>query len=333
MPPFVGEAIQKLESTDEDVRRKTLETLASSDHPAALEALAINAIQHHLPDVRRNAGFLLAEKTNYQDTRALDGLIAAFDRKAFGSSESAAQIIKQYGQAGISTFIKLLDHPYGSYSSTRVIGVRSLGEMNAREVVPKLAEMLLNDVNDGVIQTILQVLHKLGDDSIVPSLKQRLAQVGNNQAVLFLIASLLVQFKDHSTVIPILIDLLKDSSYRDESSNLLLGIGHIAAPQITAAIESPYSSVRQRSIEVLMRMGYEGAIPMIIARIDDEDVLVRRAAIRALGHFKVTTLEDRLISLLSDNDVQIAAKSALWMLGTDRANAALAAFDSAFPGY
>lgn len=76
IPPFVQRAVDALDSYEIDDRMAALKRLTYSNHPAAVEALA-NAVVHHLKDVRVNAGFKLAEVSQYKDARAVKGLIEA----------------------------------------------------------------------------------------------------------------------------------------------------------------------------------------------------------------------------------------------------------------
>jgi HEAT repeat protein len=150
IPPAVKKAVEDLDSTDDAIVRGGINRLRTLKHIAsAIEALA-TATRHPTPLVRIEAGFALADVSEFKDVRALAGLEAAIESGDMPTVQRAMERM-QYMKTpkAIPYFEKvLLDSSYNDRSS-KLISVRSLAALGSPNLIPVLRTVLSGD--DGVV--------------------------------------------------------------------------------------------------------------------------------------------------------------------------------------
>jgi HEAT repeat protein len=100
-----------------------------------------------------------------------------------------------------------------------------------------------------------------------------------------------------------------------------------AAAPLIARLDDTDQNVRRAAAQALGQVGSEPAVAPLIARLGDEDRDVRRAAAEALGRIGGEVAMTRFIALLDDEDqgVRRAAVEALGQIGSEVAVARLTA--------
>lgn len=141
--------------------------------------------------------------------------------------------------------------------------------------------------------------------------------------------------EDLSIVAPMLIDAMADEAVvreativafrglyrRYQNHERIAEIGPKQVEILIAGIESDEPEMRRRSIWIVRAIGpsAEGAMPAVIAALDDEDVNVRSAAIRALYRFPdhARQVVPTLLNLLNDTRTARRARIVLNEIGVD----------------
>jgi HEAT repeat protein len=311
IPRFVQNALQDVENTNEHVRRHAIDNLAQSKDGAALEAIA-GLVNHHLPDVCVCAAFTLAEKTNYQDKRAIPGLLEGL-RLRDDERVKAARELKKYGEAAIEGLLEALHDPF---SENRYIAAKTLGELKEKSAIPALLS-LLDDQHTKVVHAALDALDSIGDTSIILALKDRLPK--SDEHIQLRIAAILVRFGDYSVQTVLLQLLSREINYIGRpAANLLLRIPVDIQGVIETLENSPSMFGRSLAAEILGELKSPVSVPHLINALADEEAYVRGQAAIALGQMKVVEAVSRIAPLLEDPDFNAhhGAELALEMIGT-----------------
>ncbi len=267
-PIAVKRAVAALDSFREDERLHALKSLAQTDHPSAIEALAA-AIQHPIRDVRVHAGLHLSTITNCQDKRAVPGLLV-------GLRNADWEVRMQTAEA--------------------------LGKIGDASAVPGLIQVLQDDDYD-IRRTAIEALEQIGDASAVPGLIQALQD--DDYDIRRTAVKALEQIGDASAV-PGLVQALQDNHYdvRASAANALGKIGDASAmPGLAQALQrkGDYFSVRNAAIKASGQIGDVSAVPGLVQALQDDNHDVRASAANALaqiGEVGIPELENQLF----DND-------------------------------
>ncbi|UCD55246.1 MAG: HEAT repeat domain-containing protein, partial [Candidatus Omnitrophota bacterium] len=107
---------------------------------------------------------------------------------------------------------------------------------------------------------------------------------------------------------------------RDEAIKAIVKIGKPAVPALITALKDGNSSVQQRAVEALGKIGDSRAVPHLITALKDEHCLVRERAAEALGKIGDSRVVPDLIIVLKDEDefVREKAAEALGKIGDTR---------------
>jgi HEAT repeat protein len=155
----------------------------------------------------------------------------------------------------------------------------------------------------------------IGPDAL-PAL---LAAATNSQTpwrdrLLMPIAYIAKQNAESASVVPTLLDLLKDQDARvaEETAAALAYIGaqpHLAVPALIKAAQERRATVRCAALSALADFGSHArpAIPLLIRCLDDDHVDVQMSALRTLGFLR---LEPKLVVPALMTCVQDSAKEA-----------------------
>jgi HEAT repeat protein len=323
-PRFVQNALDNVESPSEHIRRDAIDQLAKSDHPAAIEAIAQLIHQHHLPDVRINAAFAFAEKSQYQDERAIEGLLEALQDSSDDKRKRASRILTNYGELSIPGLIVSLGN---QFSETRYVAARTLGEIKAKTALTDLL-LLIKDEHDKVVHAALDAIEQIGSASIAKTLVANLNHQNDN--VQIHICKVLFSLGEGHTAKSTLLKLMKCGEINyvaRPAAELLILLGQEVIPNVIDALEDQSTSTLGRSvaIELLAELKAENAIPHLIKALKDKAGYVRGRAAYALGNMRVSEAVNDIELLLYDADSN-ARSDALWALeiiGTSEAKEAI----------
>lgn len=311
---FVLQAVGRLEDLNENERKRAIQNLVESDDPAAFKAL-VNALTHHLSDVRINAAIKLMEIIEPPDERALPGLLEALADTKDQTRKVAQREIRKFGAQAIEGLIGVLDN---NFSEGRYCAATMLGELKAKSAVPRLVR-LLDDTDWKVVVAALDALEAIGDPSAIAPLSARLDDP--NEHLQERVAKVLVSLGDDSPV-PYLLIMLRntDGAKSNQAAELLTKIGgdKVIAGTVEA-LEGKSPDVRELAAKILgVLKSYQG-VKQLVQVLDDSEIRVRRASIVALGNIRDASVVRQLLPLLDDEDDGVRRDTiiALGGLGSD----------------
>lgn len=178
VPPTIGKAVEALSDHNPQVRANAVETLRDFDHPSAIEALA-EAITSYSTDVSRNAALALAEKTNFQDGRALLGLELAISHPST-KIKSVASLQRMDNQQSVDILGMALEKSPRD-PELRMQVINAFARMKHRGVVAELRKLLVDDGAKDL--TIFETLEKWKDPQALPELIEFTSKQNHNSII------------------------------------------------------------------------------------------------------------------------------------------------------
>jgi HEAT repeat protein len=308
IPPYVERAVDMLDSYEPHERETAINRLTQSNHPSAIEALAL-AVNHHIEDVRFKSALKLAEVSNYRDIRALPGLLEAMTDNTLYAQVSIA--LQNYGTHAVSGVIQLLDHPW---SEVRRRAAKTLGKLQDIQAVPKLLNILRNDPE--VRPQALETLHEIGDPTAISGFIDVLQDesVGIRSR-----AAIVLGVYKNEIAIPSLLGSLRDSDeqVRLNAAHSLVQIGLASLPGLMAALHDKSVDVMTTSAKALGIMEAKEAVEELVKLTKHKNGDLRLVVIRSLGQIGEPLAVPNLIELMDDTNYHIR-EIAAWALGQIR---------------
>jgi HEAT repeat protein len=309
---------------DERVRQSILISLAG--------ILKREILQDHLNAAARalltlsNRGYLeqmIHSPDSLASQDVCDHLIAALGAEDEIPRKEAWILLKLFGQAVLESILFALEREENPDMRKRLMAiVRSMGKEVTGEIVSRLA-----DTRWYVVQTALNVLGEIVNDSISPSLLTSSAYHDDIRVRREAIRTL-GKLKARGAI-TILCELLGD---KDEEIRVLVlkTLGEVgdkaAVPRILPFVQrkrlkgQKTDTVRQAAIEALGKIGDPQAIPALLDLLKSkgffrrEDESIRRSVVEALSAFRDPELEEALQSVAekdTDAVVREAARRAI----------------------
>jgi HEAT repeat protein len=245
---------------------------------------------------------------NYKDL--VEQFAKQLEDKELDSRKAAAQALGQMqAKEQVPKLVQLLkdSDPY-----VRKAAAQALGQMQAKAHAPKLLK-LLKDSKSDVRYAAAQALGQMQAKAQVPKLVELLKD--SDPTVRYAAADALgqMQAKEHT---PKLVELLKDSdSYVRSAAAEALGQmqAKAHAPKLVELLKDSDWNVRYAAADALGQMQAKEQVPKLVELLKDSDWNVRYAAAYALGQMQAKEHAPKLVELLKDPDpsVRYAAADAL----------------------
>lgn len=288
---FISQVRRDLESSNPETRRMAVQSLARSTYPRAREVLE-DATRHHMPDVKIEASFQLAHLANFEDGRAVPGLIEGLKDKEsrlsaiqflglIGDRRAVDPLLQVLGGIGSGkaahTFYKLEERERAAFALGRIgdpraidglmnalrmdnakvglTAVNALKDINNVSIVPKLAAFLLNEAE------YHRILSSGGDTPQYPGLVNQLYHA-----------------------------VIRTLEHLDTSQNWEL-----------VGLRSVHPDLRQKMAEALGQSGDVSAVKALSEKLLDEDekLNVREACAKALGQIGDPSAVQVLLQVLN----------------------------------
>jgi HEAT repeat protein len=128
-----------------------------------------------------------------------------------------------------------------------------------------------------------------------------------------------------------IIELLHDAEnagLRNSAIEILVSLGSLAVPALTAEITCPDPEVRKFAIDILGEIGGPGCAQGVLSALTDEEINVRYAAVETLGKLALESAAQPLLDLMDDADtgLRFTILEALSAIGKDVSIARLSRF-------
>lgn len=186
----------------------------------------------------------------------------------------------------------------------------------------------LGDPSWRVRRAAVQGLATGGDERAVDALVAAVRERHRDPAVLNAAISAIA--RTEQDVVPRLVSLLEtESADADVRTYVALALGLLedrrAVDALVRALADPDANVRYHAIEALGRIGARETATVLAAIAESRDFSVAFAALDALALIGEPSVAPRIVPLLDDPLLQVAAAEALGRLGAEDATAPLAA--------
>ncbi|OPZ85990.1 MAG: putative lyase [bacterium ADurb.Bin429] len=291
------------------VREAVWTALGRMGAPAVEPLLASTA--HESPEMRQSVcqalGFV-------RDARAVDALLARLaDENILVRQAACVGLARQGDPQAVPALLEQLRHPR---TAVRIAACRALGTLRDPRAkgallallgdddaqVRQAASMALEGVGEGALgRTVLQALQ--GDPMALEALAERART-------------------DAGWLIPLLASHLDDANARVRlAACATLGcIGPACLDAVIALLGRPEAEVRRMVLQVLREVNHPGAVPLLVAKLDDADWRIRQSALAALTALGPLAAEPLLRYLdAPEVSARLAACQILGMLRDARA--------------
>lgn len=313
--------LRQLESHDVTVRSDAAHALGKLGDEAAVDALA-RALQDPDEYVRKSAVMALRRISGPAAGEALRTALADRSEQVVLQAVNGLRDIRDKG--AVEPLIRVLARRERSLQLASTEALVRIG--------PDAVGTLLMAFEDKVLRRkigtqIMKILVEIGPRAI-DALLTALAQ--DSQVIQVTAISVLGRVGDHRIVRPLVDLFLKDPRMQEavvatlarlEERSVLDGgeAGHIdreiqppklvmeaftgrprteVVGQLRAALENPMPKVRRFGLRILFALFGDGASDQLIASLDDEDVEVKRLAIRVLGKLRDKRVIEPLVALV-----------------------------------
>jgi len=313
--------LRQLESHDVTVRSDAAHALGKLGDEAAVDALA-RALQDPDEYVRKSAVMALRRISGQAAGEALRTALADRSEQVVLQSVNGLRDIRDKG--AVEPLIRVLARRERSLQLASTEALVRIG--------PDAVGTLLMAFEDKVLRRkigtqIMKILVEIGPraiDGLLAALTQ------DSQVIQVTAISVLGRVGDHRIVRPLVDLFLKDLRMQEavvatlarlEERGVLDGgeAGHVdreiqppklvmeaftgrpraeVVGQLRAALENPMPKVRRFGLRILFALFGDGASDQLIASLDDEDVEVKRLAIRVLGKLRDKRVIEPLVALV-----------------------------------
>jgi len=313
--------LRQLESHDVTVRSDAAHALGKLGDEAAVDALA-RALQDPDEYVRKSAVMALRRISGQAAGEALRTALADRSEQVVLQAVNGLRDIRDKG--AVEPLIRVLARRERSLQLASTEALVRIG--------PDAVGTLLMAFEDKVLRRkigtqIMRILVEIGPraiDALLAALTQ------DSQVIQVTAISVLGRVGDHRIVRPLVDLFLKDPRMQEAVVATLARLeergvldtgeaGHvdreIQAPklvmeaftgrpraevvgQLRAALENPMPKVRRFGLRILFALFGDGASDQLIASLDDEDVEVKRLAIRVLGKLRDKRVIEPLVALV-----------------------------------
>jgi len=323
----VAPLLPLLGTDDPDVRKFAVDVLGD-----IRDAVAVPALLEKLKDGDENVRVAAAEALGkIRDRRAVDALIACLSASDQSWLDyAAAEALGEIGDArALGPLMAALDR-----SSLREPVLESLGKIGNASTLPPLISGLadpLRIVREVSVVALAAVYRKSASadrerivaavrsgiqDRVLPLLDELIDTSGGE---LQKAAAAVLGWAGRPSAVPKLLSLLRSEDMEEPVAQALRSAGTVAVPQLIDRLRDDNVLVRRTAAMVLGELGRREAEDALIAMLDDENGHVRGAAADSLGRFASRKAAAPLLRLLEDEyeNVQESAIRALGAIGDE----------------
>lgn len=298
----VAALIEALVDPDEYVRKSAVTALRRIGGPPAMEGLRV-ALQDRSEQVVLQAVNGLRDA---RDKEAVEPLIRVLARRERSLQLAATDALVRIGSDAVVPLMEA----FKDRGMRRRIGNqiwKILVDMGTKSIDPLLG--LLLDENQYVRLTAISVLGRIGDRRVVPALVHLfLDDARMQEAVVTTLARLeerrvIEPPATHSADREILLprDVVESFVGRPRDDVL---------KSLTEAVENPSPKVRRFALKAMYGLLGDGSLDALVAALADEDIDVKRLAIRIMGKMRNKRVVDPLIQLILHDGEQV--EEAAW---------------------
>jgi HEAT repeat protein len=327
-PKFIQNILEKFDdSSDAHERKQILNQLVENEHPDVNEFLAELSSGYIWRDIPSLAARRLAERTQYEDTRAIQGLIHGLlngiDR------ENCTKYLMGYGSSAVEQILPVLDSD-NRQAKRHIIEI--LGELRIKTAISLIIKLAKEE--DCLRESAIMALGKMESEEAVPLLLDFMDRYlsGEDTSVrLSLVIETLGLLKNNQAVKP-LINILNDmglTSFWNNAGQALIRINDIEFDDIKILFEhdddmvkangaklmsyvpnwdtldylekcltSNNDDMKFESAKVLGEIGSEKSIALLLEHLDDKDI--NELVLYYIGDYKPRQAVDKLHEILTN---------------------------------
>jgi len=332
---LVQRALENLRSPDAAVRSDaalSLGKLEAEDAPQELVGRAIEALSRILDDpdeyVRKSAVHALG-RLRHRDARALEGIrFALGDRSEQVVQEAIAQILQSPDPGAVDGLIRVLGRRERTLQTAAVEALKKIGppavrplletvrdrtarrrvqnlalriilEMRGRAIEPLLTA--LTEENFHVRESAVALLCRLGDERVIEPLIRLFVTDPRLQEA---IVSHLPRLEERGVIEP-----ASGDREAQLAPQVAMAFRRLASPEteqsLVAALAHPNPKVRKFAMRALFEVAGPRAKEHLLRLLEDEDVDVRRIAIKLLGKLHDKSVIEPLLAVLTKGAGQL----------------------------
>jgi HEAT repeat protein len=286
----VAALARALQDPDEYVRKSAVMALRRIAGPAAAEAL-----RAALAD--RSEQVVLQATNGLRDMRdkgAVEALIRVLGRRERSLQLAATEALVRIGPDAVGQLVLTFEDK----NLRRKIGAQVMKILV--DIGPRASDALLEALAQGsqVVQvTALSVLGRVGDQRIVQPLVDLFLRDPRMQEA---VVATLARLEERGVL-----DVEGAHGDRDLQPPKIVVDAFASRPraevveQLRSALENPMPKVRRFALRVLFALFGDGAFDQFITSLEDEDVEVKRLAIRILGKLRNKRVIEPLVALVT----------------------------------
>lgn len=297
--PTLAEA---LTDPDEYVRKSAVSALRRIGGTSTMEALraALND---------RSEQVVLQAVNGLRDMRdkgAVEGLIRVLARRERSLQLAATEALVRIGSDSVPALLEA----FKDRNLRRKIGNqvwKILVDMESRAIDPLLAVM--SDENQYIRLTAISVLGRIGDTRVaLPLVELFLDDARMQEAVVTTFGRLeergVLEFPSGPTVD-------REIALPKEITDGMASRGRAAVTkQLTEALENPSAKARRFALKAMYVLLGEAALDTLVRTLDDEDIDVKRLAIKMMGKLRDKRVVGPLVRMILSNGEQV--EEAAW---------------------
>ena len=301
----VATSIQRLQSSDADIRLTAVRDLSRHADDRAVEAL-ISVLTDQNADLRgaavKSLGWL-------KDVRATLPIIALLNDSDFSVTYLAVEAL---GLIGDSRAVEpLISALHGPDRSLRNHAIEALGRLKDPRAFEPLSVLLKGDLQARAQSALLE----MGPVALEPLCRILLDE---DNPLRFYAADLLTKIHDERAIKPLISVLgVRVNGIGPLAAAALIGIGAPAVNDLIVCLTSDEPEIRKLAIKALGEIKDERAFGSLLTTLKDENLAVRRQALLAVINFESNQSDqvmDAVLMALHDPGLQVEAS--LFLGGT-----------------
>lgn len=298
----VGALAEALSDADEYVRKSAVMALRRIGGQQAMEALRAALLDRSEQVVLQATNGL----RDMRDSGAVEPLIRLLARRERSLQLAATEALVRIGPDAVGPLLEA----FKDRALRRRIGNqvwKILVDMGTKSIDALLG--VLSDENQYVRLTAVSVLGRIGDKRILAPLGSLFLDDPRMQEA---VVTTFARLEERGVIEP----ATTHTSDRDIVLSKGVLEGFVSRPkaevtkQLREARENPSPKVRRFTLRALFALQGEGALSDLVAALTDEDIDVKRLAIRIMGKVRDKRVVDSLVQLLLHDGDQV--EEAVW---------------------
>jgi HEAT repeat protein len=294
--------------SDHDVRKFVIDILGSIGDAAAVPLL-IQALDDPDPNVSAAAAENLGK---IGDQRAAGHLVQALGKNDVWLRYTILEALSRIGKPVPMEVIT----PLAGENLLKKAVFDCLGAIGGEESVPLLVEGLkekIRNIRDAAVLALARVKARLGDETAIGSLHERLAELAGTPFVEGLLASLETSDRELKEALVSLLGLIgderaalrllhgcRDDMLRKQCLLAFTQMGETGTASLLSAFPAADDEERCFIVYVCGELKFQGALPLLREGMRDGNPPLRRVSAIAAGKIGITELLDDLVPLLVD---------------------------------